>query len=185
MNLGLWILLGVVVLVILWFVGTYNGLIGSRNTVDEAFSNMDVMLKKRNELIPSLVNIVKGYATHEKDTLREVIEARNAAVNATTPEAAAAADGQLNQVMGRLFALSESYPALKADTQFTNLTQEYTKIQTEVTNARKYYNGSVRQFNTKIQVFPTNLIANMMGFKAYPLFEITDATERENVTVEF
>ncbi|AMC92771.1 hypothetical protein AOC36_01850 [Erysipelothrix larvae] len=182
---GLWIALGVVVIVVLYVVMAYNGLVSQRNLVEEAFSTMDVYLKKRYDLIPNLVETVKGYAKHESGTLEAVISARNKAVNATTDEARLQAEGDLSQVMGRLFALTESYPDLKANTNFLDLQNQLKLIETEIAQSRKYYNGTTRDFNTKIETFPSVIIANMFGFKRKPLYEVNNETERENVKVSF
>lgn len=175
----------VVVLLVLYGVSQYNGFVGLKNRVDEAYSTMDVYLKKRYDLIPNLVETVKGYTKHEQETLTGVINARNAAVSATTPDARIAAEGELGQVMGRLFALTESYPDLKANTNFIDLQTQLKTIETEIAQSRKYYNGVVRTYNTKRESFPSNIIAGMFNFTAKPLFEIEDVTQRENVKVQF
>ena len=177
--------LAVVALLVVFVISTYNGLIRLRNIVEEAFSTMDVYMKKRYDLIPNLVETVKGYAKHESETLEAVIAARNKAQSATSPEAQIAAEGDLSQVMGRLFALTESYPDLKANTNFMDLQKQLQTIETEIAQSRKYYNGSVRTYNTKIEVFPNNLFAGMFGFTKKPMFEVTNAEERENVKVSF
>lgn len=177
--------LTVVALLVLFVISVYNGLIRLRNIVEEAFSTMDVYMKKRYDLIPNLVETVKGYAKHESETLEAVIAARNKAQSATSPEAQIAAEGDLSQVMGRLFALTESYPDLKANTNFMDLQKQLQTIETEIAQSRKYYNGSVRTYNTKIEVFPNNLFAGMFGFTKKPMFEVTNAEERENVKVSF
>lgn len=178
-------LLVVVVLVAVFAIGVYNSLVRLRNVVEEAFSTMDVYMKKRYDLIPNLVETVKGYAKHETETLDAVISARNKAANAGTADARIEAEGDLSQVMGRLFALTESYPDLKANTNFMDLQGQLQKIETEIAQSRKYYNGAVRQYNTKREVFPSNLVAGMFGFTAKPLFEVTDVSEREAVKVSF
>lgn len=183
--MGLYIGLGVVALLVLFAISIYNGLVRLRNLVEEAFSTMDVYMKKRYDLIPNLVETVKGYAKHESETLEAVIAARNKAQSATSPEAQIAAEGDLSQVMGRLFALTESYPDLKANTNFMDLQKQLQTIETEIAQSRKYYNGSVRTYNTKIEVFPNNLFAGMFGFTKKPMFEVTNAEERENVKVSF
>ncbi len=180
-----WIVLGVVALIAIYAVSQYNGFVNLKNVVEEAFSTMDVYLKKRYDLIPNIVETVKGYASHEKETLEQVIAARNKAVNASTPEAQLEAEGDLNKVMGRLFALTESYPDLKANTNFMDLQNQLQTIETEIAQSRKYYNGTVRQYNTKVESFPSNIIANIFNFIKKPLFEVTDAVERENVKVQF
>lgn len=183
--MGLYIFLGIVVLLVVFAISIYNGLVRLRNLVEEAFSTMDVYLKKRYDLIPNVVETVKGYAKHESETLEAVIAARNKAQAATSPDAQMAAEGDLSNVMGRLFALTESYPDLKANTNFMDLQKQLQTLEAEIAQSRKYYNGTVRTYNTKIQVFPNNLFAGMFGFTKKSLYEVTDATERENVKVSF
>lgn len=183
--MGLYIGLGILLVLILFVMSVYNSLVRLRNMVEEAFSTMDVYLKKRYDLIPNLVETVKGYAKHESETLEAVIAARNKAQSATSPEAQMAAEGDLSQVMGRLFALTESYPDLKANTNFMDLQKQLQTLETEIAQSRKYYNGTVRTFNTKIEVFPNNLLAGMFGFTKKPMFEVTNVEERENVKVSF
>ncbi len=178
-------LLAVVILAVLcvvYYISAYNGFIRLQNMIEEAFSTMDVYLVKRAELIPNLVNVVKGYAKHETDTLEKVIAARNAA---TTPAAKIEADSKMTEAIRGVFALSESYPELKADKSFTLLQQQLNDIENEIASSRKYYNGVVRQYNTKVQAFPTSIIANAKGFVRQPLFEVSDDRQRENVKVEF
>lgn len=179
------IVIGVVLLLIVVVISMYNGLVKLRNMVEEAFSTMDVYLKKRYDLVPNLVNTVKGYASHEKETLEAVISARNAAVDSSNPEARLEAENQLTQTIGRLFALSESYPDLKANQNFMDLQKQLQSLEAEIAQSRKYYNGIVRQYNIKTQTVPTNIIANMFGFEKKPLFEVQDEVERQNVNVEF
>lgn len=179
------IVIGVILLLVGVVISMYNGLIKLRNMVEEAFSTMDVYLKKRYDLVPNLVNTVKGYATHEKETLEAVISARNAAVDTSAPDARMEAEGQLTQALGRLFALSESYPDLKANANFMDLQKQLQSLETEIAQSRKYYNGVTRQYNIKTQTVPTNIIANMFGFEKKPMFEVEDAAERQNVNVEF
>ena len=180
-----YIILGVIVVLALFMISIYNSLVRLKNMVDEAFSTMDVYLKKRYDLIPNLVETVKGYAKHESETLEAVIAARNKAQSATSPEAQMAAEGDLSQVMGRLFAITESYPDLKANTNFMDLQKQLQTLETEIAQSRKYYNGTVRTFNTKIEVFPNNLLAGMFGFTKRTMFEVTNEVERENVKVSF
>ena len=180
-----WIIFGVVVLLlVVAVIAMYNTLVKMKNMVEEAFSTMDVYLKKRYDLIPNLVNTVKGYAKHEKETLEAVISARNSAIDNSNPEARLEAEGNLTQALGRLFALSESYPDLKANTNFMDLQKQLQSIETEIAQSRKYYNGVTRQYNIKTQSVPSNIVANIFGFDKMPLFEV-DETERQNVTVEF
>jgi LemA protein len=179
------ILLGLVVVVAMWVMGTYNSLITIRNKVEEAFSTMDVYLVKRYDLIPNLVETVKGYAKHERETLDAVIKARNAAQSSGTVEEKIANENVLAGTLGRLFALAEAYPDLKANSNFMDLQAQLKVLEEDVANARKYYNGAVRQYNTQIQVFPTNILANMFKFTKKPLFEVEEESQRKAVKVQF
>ena len=178
------VLIGVGVIAF-WLIVTYNGLITSRNRVDEAWSDIDVQLKRRYDLIPNLVSTVKGYAAHEAGTLEKVITARNAAMSAAGPHDKAEAENMLSGTLKSLFALSENYPDLKANTNFLNLQQELTDTENKVLASRRFYNGNVRDFNTKLQVFPTNLIASALGFTKREFFEVDSPEERKNVQVSF
>lgn len=168
-----------------WLIMTYNGLITLRNRVEEAWSDIDVQLKRRYDLIPNLVNTVKGYAAHESQTLEKVIAARNAAMSATNPHAKAEAENALSGTLKSLFALSESYPDLKANQNFLSLQNELTDTENKILASRRFYNGNVRDFNTKLQVFPTNIIANMLSFTKRDFFEVESPEERKNVEVKF
>jgi LemA protein len=181
-----WIIL-IVVLVVIggWLVSAYNGFISWRNRVDEAFSTMDVYMVKRYDLIPNLVETVKGYASHEKETLEGVITARNHAVNAKSMDEKMAAEGEISGVLSRLFALSEAYPDLKANQQFLDLQNQLQKVEEDIAQSRKYYNGTVRQYNTRIESFPNNLVAGMFKFEKRQSFEVEDPTQRQNVKVQF
>ena len=173
-----------IVLVILFYVlTTYNGLVGSKNIVDEAFSTMDVYLKKRWDLIPNLVETVKGYAKHESETLEKVIALRNGAYNNMSVEKMEV-NKQLSSGISKLIAVAESYPDLKANQNFTDLSKELSKIEEDIANSRKYYNGTVRNFNNKVMMFPGNIVANMFGFKKANMFEAAEE-EKKNVKVEF
>ena len=183
--MGLYIGLGILLVLILFVMSVYNSLVRLRNMVEEAFSTMDVYMKKRYDLIPNLVETVKGYANHEKETLDAVITARNKAVSAGTPDAQMAAEGELNQVMSRLFALTESYPDLKANTNFIDLQNQVSNMETEIAQSRKYYNATARDYNTKTEVFPAGIIASIFNFKRVSLFEVTNEVERENVKIQF
>lgn len=174
-----------VVLVGGYFIITYNGFINLRNSVEEAFSTMDVYLKKRYDLIPNIVETVKGYATHEKETFENVVKARNIAVSADSMEDAIAAQGELSKTLANLFALAENYPDLKANTNFLDLQNQLSNIETEIAQSRKYYNGVVKMFNIKLESFPSNIIASMFRFTRKPLYEVDQAIERENVKVQF
>ena len=178
----IWVIIGVVVLAAIYYVTTYNGFIRLQNMIEEAFSTMDVYLVKRAELIPNLVNTVKGYAKHESETLEKVILARNAA---TSNAEKMAADSQLTDAIKSVFALAESYPELKSNSNFMLLQQQITDIENDIAKSRKYYNGVVRQYNTKVQTFPSSLIANSKNFVRQPLFEVSDDRQRDNVKVEF
>ncbi|MBI5654478.1 LemA family protein [Candidatus Uhrbacteria bacterium] len=170
----MWILLAIG-LVALWAIMTYNGLITLKNRTDEAWSDIDVQLKRRYDLIPNLVETVKGYATHEQGTFEKVIQARNAAMGAQGMADKAVAENQLSQTLKSIFALAEAYPELKANQNFLQLQQDLTDTEDKIQASRRFYNGNVRDFNTKLQVFPTNMIGNMLGFKAREFFEIAEA----------
>src|SRR5438876_10097162 len=160
-----WVLLIGLVLVIALLIGMYNSLVHLKVQCDDAWADIDVQLKRRYDLIPNLVETVKGYAGHEKGTLEAVINARNRAMNATSPADKAQAENMLSGALKSLFALSEAYPQLRAIESFTSLQNSLTQIEDTVQNSRRYYNAVVRDLNTKIQVFPTNLFAGMLGFK--------------------
>jgi LemA protein len=178
------IIIVVVVVVLIFVMVNYNGFVRLRNNVEEAFSTMDVYMKKRYDLIPNLVETVKGYAKHEKETLTAVINARNAIKAAGNDTERLAAENQLTQTLGHLFAIAEAYPDLKANQNFLDLQSQLTKIEDDIANSRKYYNGCVKQYNTKREMFPSNIIANLFHFEKKPLFEINE-TERQNVNVSF
>ncbi len=181
----MWILLAVVVVLVLWYVMTYNSLISLRTMCEEAFSTMDVYLKKRYDLIPNLVNTVKGYTKHESETLENVVKARSLAMGAATPEDRMKAEGELGNALGRLLAITEAYPDLKANTNFVTMQNDLKTMENEIANSRKYYNGCVKTYNIKIQSIPTSIVASIAKFTVKPLFEITNSVERENVKVEF
>ena len=180
----LYIVLGIIVLILIYVFVTYNSLIKLRNRVEEAFSTMDVYLKKRWDLIPNLVETVKGYAKHEKDTLNEIVELRNGAYEKMNTMDKVEVNNKLSQSITKLMALAEAYPDLKANENFKDLSNQLSKVEEDIANARKYYNGAVRIMNDKVQMFPSNLIASMLGFKKQPMFEANEA-ERENVKVKF
>jgi LemA protein len=179
------ILLGLVVLVIVFAIAMYNGLVRLKVQCDNAWADIDVQLKRRYDLIPNLVETVKGYAAHEKGTLEAVINARNAAMTATGPADKAAAENVLSGTLKSLFALSEAYPQLRAIEGFTSLQNSLSQIEETVQNARRYYNAVVRDLNTKILQFPTNIFAGMLGFKQREFFEVSNAAEREAPKVSF
>src|SRR5256712_4337099 len=179
------IILGLLVLLVFFLIGMYNGLVRLKIQCDNAWADIDVQLKRRYDLIPNLVETVKGYAAHEKDTLEGVINARNRAMTATTPADKAQAENMLTGALKSLFALAEAYPQLRAIESFTSLQNSLSQIEDTVQNARRYYNAVVRDLNTKIQQFPTNILAGMMGFKPREFFEITAPAEREVPKVTF
>ena len=182
--LGL-IVLGILVLLVIFVISMYNSLVRLKVTCDNAWADIDVQLKRRYDLIPNLVETVKGYAAHEKGTLEAVINARNRAMTATGPADKAAAENMLTGALKSLFALSEAYPQLRAIESFTSLQNSLSQIEDTVQNARRYYNAVVRDLNTKILQFPTNIVAGMLGFKQREFFEIPSATEREAPKVSF
>ena len=159
-----WVILGVIVVLVLWIIMIYNGLVSMRQRVSQAFADVDVQLKLRHDLIPNLVETVKGYAGHERGTLEAVIKARNSAVAAQGPAAQAAAENMLSGALRQLFALSESYPDLKANQNFLSLQEELTSTEDRIAYARQFYNDSVLSYNNKIQVFPRNLLASTFNF---------------------
>ena len=171
------IILIVVVLLVLVVVGTRNGLVRVRNRVEKAWAQIDVQLKRRSDLVPNLVETVKGYAAHERETLDAVIKARNAAVAASTPSAASAADAQLSGALGRLFALSEAYPDLKANQNFLALQEELTATEDKVGYARQAYNDAVTTYNTKIQQLPGSVFAGGMGYKPREYYQVDEAAK--------
>lgn len=175
----------VVLLLIVWFIASYNRFVKLKNAIEEAFSTMDVYLKKRYDLIPNLVETVKGYAAHEKDTLERVIAARNAAVSAKTVEDKVVSENALSGMLRSLFALAEAYPDLKANANFMQLQGELQRMEDEIANSRKYYNAVVKEYNTRRESFPSNIVAGMFHFQKKPLFEVASDVERENVKVQF
>ena len=185
MPIWLIIVLVIIVLLVIYVVATYNKLVDLRNRVRDQWSQIDVQLKRRFDLIPNLVSTVKGYAKHENETLTNVISARNAAMTATDPEKRMENENALTGTLKSLFALSENYPQLKADTHFNDLMNQLQSIENEIASSRKYYNGVVRQYNTKREVFPSSIIANWKKFEKKPLYEVDDESERKNVKVQF
>ena len=175
------VLLGFIIAIVL----TYNKLVGLRQRSEEAWSDIDVQLKRRTDLVPNLVETVKGYAAHERTTLDQVVRARGAAVTAQTQEARAQAENQLTGALKSLFAVAENYPELKASEQFTDLQQSLSQTEDSIQNARRYYNAVVRDLNTTIQSFPSNMLAGMFGFTPRQFFEISEPADREPVQVKF
>jgi len=181
------IIVVVVVVLIIATIGMYNTLIKMRNAAEEAFSTMDVYMKKRFDLIPNLVETVKGYAAHEKDTLERVIKARDFARSAQSGGADdwAFREAELTGALKSLFAVAEGYPQLRANENFLDLQRQLKGVEEDIANARKYYNGTVRMYNTKTETFPSVIVASMFRFARKPLYEVTEAAERENVKVSF
>lgn len=176
-------------LLVLAVIFMYNSLIRLKNRVDEAWSDIDVQLKRRHDLIPNLVETVKGYASHERETFERVTEARTQAMTAQESGAdakkQAEAENMLSSTLKSIFALSENYPDLKANTNFLELQRELSDTENKIQASRRFYNANVRDFNIKLQIFPTNIIGNMLGFKDRDYFEVESAEERENVEVQF
>ena len=193
-GIGIAVIIGVAVLAALFVIGQYNGLVKLRNRFRNAFAQIDVQLKRRHDLIPNLVETAKAYLSHERETLEAVIQARNAAesarkgVSPDNPEGMQKlmqAEGGLGSVMGRLFALSESYPDLRSNENMKQLSEELTSTENKVAFARQGYNDSVMSYNNKREAFPSNIIAGMFSFNAAVLFEVSDESEREAVEVKF
>jgi LemA protein len=180
-----WIVLGVIVLALLYLIGTYNRLVRLRALVKEAFSGITVQLRRRADLIPNLVETVQGYAAHEREVFEEVSKARAASVNAGSVTATAQADAQLTGVLGRLFAVAEAYPELKANQNFLQLQDQLSAIEGELQSARRYYNATVRDLNSTIQSFPPVLIARPMGFTEEPFYQDDDPAIQSTPKVSF
>jgi len=181
-------LIGLVVVIVVFaliVIGMYNGLVRLRVQADNAWSDIDVQLKRRHDLVPNVVETVKGYAGHERGTLEAVVQARNFAVSAQGPQAKAEAENQLSGALRQIFALAEAYPQLRAVESFTQLQNTLTQLEDSIQNARRYYNAVVRDLNTKIQQFPSNIIAGMFNFKPREFFEVNAPAEREVPTVSF
>ena len=179
-----WIILFVLVLVLVFVIGMYNSLVQLRVRADSAWSDIDVQLKRRHDLIPNLVETVKGYAAHEKGTFENIAKFRSQAMQATTPADKAVAENQLTGALKTLFAVAENYPELKASEEFTQLQSSLSQTEDAIQNSRRYYNAVVRDLNTKIQSFPTNILAGMFGFQLRQFFEVAEA-DREPVAVKF
>lgn len=171
----IWIILGIVALVVIIIAAMYNGLVRSKIRVDEAWSDITVQLKRRGDLIPNLVNTVKGYAKHEKSVFENVTKARTAVLDANGPAEVGKAENQFQSAMKSLFAVAENYPDLKANENFKHLQEELVDTEDKIQASRRFYNGSVRDLNTKIKVFPTNIFAGMLGFSTREFFEVDEA----------
>src|SRR6187431_3772480 len=187
MSTTSWVVLGVIAVIVVWAISIYNSLVAMRQRTNQAFSDIDVQLKQRHDLVPNLVETVKGYAAHEKGTLEAVIQARNAAVSAQGPAAQAAAEGMLQGALRQIFALAEAYPDLKANQNFQQLQAELSDLENKIAAARRFFNNSVQEYNTGIQQLPAALFAGMFGFTRKEFFDLgASRTEVEAVpTVKF
>jgi LemA protein len=185
--IALYVIIGVVAILIIWFIVIYNGLVRLRNQVSNAWAQIDVQLKRRHDLIPNLVETVKGYAKHERETLEAVTNARNLAQQAVGGGVGAQskAEGELSSALSRLLAVVENYPDLKANQNFLALQEELTSTENKISFSRQFYNDSVLKYNNKTQMFPSNAVAGMTGFKAGEFFEVEVAAEREAPKVSF
>ncbi len=183
--MALYIVLGLIVLIGLWLWMAYNGLVRLKNQTDEAWSDIDVQLKRRYDLIPNLVETVKGYATHEREAFENVTKARSAAMGASTPEAKGQAENTLSGALKSVFALAEAYPDLKANQNFAKLQDELSDTENKIQASRRFYNGNVRDLNTRIESFPTNMIAKNLGFSKREFFAVDNDAEKAPVKVQF
>jgi len=175
----------VIALIVIFLIGLYNGIVQLKVRADSAWSDIDIQLKRRHDLIPNIVETVKGYAAHEKGTFENISKWRSAAMSATGPADRAQAENQLTGALRQLFAVAEAYPELKASEQFTGLQNSLQEVENAIQNARRYYNAVVRDYNTKIQTFPGNVFAGMMGFQQRQFFELDAPAEREAPQVKF
>ena len=181
----LWILIAVVVILVFIIVAIFNRLVNLKNRSEEAWSDIDVQLKRRHDLIPNLVETVKGYAKHEKELFEKVTEARAAAISSKGIADKAKAENQITEALKSVFAVAENYPNLKANENFVELQREITDTEDKIQAARRFYNGNVRDLNIAIESFPSNIIANMFSYKKKELFELDDVEERKNIEVKF
>ena len=180
-----WIIIGIVVVFFLFAIALYNGLVTLRNRTKEAWSEIDVQLRRRYDLIPNLVETVKGYAKHEKELFEKVTKARAEAINASGIKDQAKAENMLSDTLKSLFAVAENYPNLRASENFQKLQDELTDTENKVESARRFYNGNVRDLNIKVESFPSSIVAGMFGFKQMELFEIVESQAKEPVEVKF
>lgn len=185
MRFGLMIGIVVIVLLLVFVISTYNKLIRGKITVDEAFATMDVYLKKRFDLIPNLVETVKGYAKHEESTLAEIVELRNQNYDNMSEEEKMQSGATMSKMIPQIMALAEQYPDLKANQNFLDLSRQLSQIEDDISNSRKYYNGAVKQYNFTVQMFPGSLIAGLFHFETKRMFEVESTAERQNVQVKF
>jgi LemA protein len=181
----LFIVLAIVAVIAFMVIGVYNSLVQLKNKVDEGWADIETQLKRRYDLIPNMVETVKGYAKHESKTLEAVTQARNMAMSAKTPEERMQAEGALTGTLKTLFAVAENYPDLKANENFMDLQATLKEVEEKLQLSRRYYNATVRDFNTKVEIFPNNIVAGLFHFARRPFFEIENAEERQNVKVSF
>lgn len=174
----------VIVLILIWIIATFNGFVGLRNKVEEAFATMDVYLKKRWDLVPNLVETVKGYMKHENSTLKEIVKLRNGGYDDLSADEKVEVNNKISRGINKLLALAEDYPDLKANENFVDLSHKLEKIEEDIANSRKFYNATVMNYNNKVQMIPTNIVALIFGFRARKMFNASEE-ERENVKVEF
>lgn len=180
--LYIYIIVGIIVILFIYILITYNSFINSRNLVKEAFSTMDIYLKKRWDIIPNLIEVVKGYSKYEKETLTKITSLRSSSYDELTMDNKININEELSKCLSNIFAVSENYPELKANELYANLSSNLISIEDEIANSRKYYNGTVRNFNNKIQIFPNNILAKLFRFKEFKMFE-ANAEEKNNVGV--
>lgn len=176
--MGGWIILGIIALAALWLVGVYNGLVTLRQRCRQAFADIDVQLKQRHDLVPNIVETVKGYASHERETLDAVIKARNSAVSARGPAAQAAAEGVLSAALGKLFALAEAYPDLKANQNFLEFQRQLDDIENKIAAARRFFNNAAQEYNSKRESVPAAFFANSFGFQPQEFFDLGEADRK-------
>ena len=179
------IIIAVIVIIGAWLVGIYNGFVKAKNNCEEGYSTMDVYLKKRYDLVPNLVETVKGYAKHESETFEKIVKARSMIGSASTVEERAEGENQLTGALESLFAVAEAYPELQANQNFMDLQGQLQTLESEIAESRKYYNATVKTYNNKVEMFPSNLIATVFHFERKPMFEVNSAEERQNVKVQF
>jgi LemA protein len=180
--LYIYIIIGIIVILLIYILITYNSFINSRNLVKEAFSTMDIYLKKRWDLIPNLIEVVKGYSKYENETLTKITSLRSSSYDELTMDNKININEELSKCLSNIFAVSENYPELKANELYANLSNNLISIEDEIANSRKYYNGTVRNFNNKIQMFPNNILAKLFSFKEFKMFE-ANAEEKNNIGV--
>ena len=176
---------GIIALAVIWIVSTYNRLVRAKNLAEEGWSNIDVVLKQRANLIPNLLETVRGYAAHEKELLAQITALRNQSLNASSVVEQSQAENALGQALGRLFAVAEAYPDLKANQQFLDLQRQLAELEEKIQMARRYYNGTVRNLNTMTETFPRNFIAHRFGFRKQDYFELEDPADRKPPEIQF